>query len=62
MAQAELARVKAGFRAETIAVRKAEIERAEADLTLAQQTFDRKRTSSPLTTRRSRSSTRTARR
>ena len=43
VAQAELARVKAGFRAETIAVRKAEAERAEADLTLAQQTYDRKR-------------------
>jgi HlyD family secretion protein len=43
VAQAELARVKAGFRAETIAVRKAETERAEADVTLAQQTYDRKR-------------------
>ena len=43
VAQAELARVQAGFRAETIAVRKAEIERAEADVTLAQQTYDRKR-------------------
>ena len=43
MAEAELARVRAGFRAETIAVRKAEIERAEADLTLAQKTFDRTR-------------------
>ena len=52
MAQAELARVKAGFRAETIAVRKAETERAEADLTLAQQTYDRKRTLVALTTLR----------
>jgi HlyD family secretion protein len=41
VAEAELARVKAGFRAETIAVRKAEIDRAQADLTLAQKTFDR---------------------
>jgi len=43
VAEAELARVKAGFRAETIAVRKAQMERAAADLTLAQQTYDRKR-------------------
>lgn len=43
VAEAELARVRAGFRAETIAVRKAEIDRAEADLTLAQKTFDRTR-------------------
>jgi HlyD family secretion protein len=43
VAEAELARVRAGFRAETIAVRKAEVERAEADLTLAQKTFDRTR-------------------
>jgi HlyD family secretion protein len=43
VAEAELARVKAGFRAETIAVRKAEIDRAEADLMLAQKTFDRTR-------------------
>ena len=41
VAEAELARVKAGFRAETIAVRKAEVDRAHADLTLAQKTFDR---------------------
>ena len=41
VAEAELARVRAGFRAETIAVRKAEVERAEADLTLAQKTFER---------------------
>jgi HlyD family secretion protein len=41
VADAELARVRAGFRAETIAVRKAEIDRANADLTLAQKTFDR---------------------
>ncbi len=44
VAEAELARVQAGFRAETIAVRKAQTERAEADVTLAQQTYDRKRT------------------
>lgn len=43
VAEAELARVKAGFRAETIAVRKAQTERAAADLTLAQQTYERKR-------------------
>ncbi len=43
VAEAELARVKAGFRAETIAVRKAQMNRAGADLTLAQQTYDRKR-------------------
>ena len=41
VAEAELARVRAGFRAETIAVRKAEVDRASADLTLAQKTFDR---------------------
>ncbi len=43
VAEAELARVRAGFRAETIAVRQAEVERAEADLTLAQKTFERTR-------------------
>ena len=43
VAEADLARVRAGFRAETIATRKAEVERAEADLTLAQKTFDRTR-------------------
>jgi HlyD family secretion protein len=43
VADAELARVRAGFRAETIAVRKAEVDRATADLTLAQKTFDRTR-------------------
>jgi len=43
VAEAELARVRAGFRAETIAVRKAEVERAAADLTLAQKTCDRTR-------------------
>ncbi len=32
VAEAELARVRAGFRAETIAVRKAEVDRATADL------------------------------
>ena len=41
VAEAELARVRAGFRAETIATRKAEVERASADLTLAQKTFER---------------------
>lgn len=43
VAEAELARVRAGFRAETIAVRKAEIDRAAADLTLSQKTFERTR-------------------
>ncbi len=43
VAEAELARVKAGFRAETIAARKAQIGRAEADLVLAQKTYDRTR-------------------
>jgi HlyD family secretion protein len=43
VAEAELARVRAGFRAETIAVRKAEVERAAAEMTLAQKTFDRTR-------------------
>ena len=41
LAEAELARIHAGTRAETIAVRKAEIDRAAADLTLAQRTYDR---------------------
>jgi HlyD family secretion protein len=43
VAEAELARVRAGFRAETIAVRRAEVDRASADLTLAQKTFERTR-------------------
>jgi HlyD family secretion protein len=43
VAEAELARVNAGFRAETIAVRKAQVDRASADVTLAQQTYERKR-------------------
>src|SRR5215475_12358331 len=43
VADAGLARVRAGFRAETIAVRKAEVDRAAADLTLAQKTFERTR-------------------
>jgi HlyD family secretion protein len=43
VAEAELARVRAGFRAETIAVRKAQMDRAAASLTLAQQTYARKR-------------------
>ncbi len=44
VAQAGLARAKAGFRAEDIAERKASVARAEAELTLAQKTFDRTRT------------------
>lgn len=43
VAEAELARVRAGFRAETIAARKAEVERADADLVLAQKTLARTR-------------------
>jgi HlyD family secretion protein len=41
VAEAELARVRAGTRAEIIAVRKAEIDRADANVVLAQQTYDR---------------------
>ena len=41
VAQAELARINAGTRQEIVAVRKAEIDRAEANLTLAHQTYDR---------------------
>jgi HlyD family secretion protein len=43
VADAELARIKAGTRSEIVAQRKAEIDRANADLTLAQQTYDRTR-------------------
>jgi HlyD family secretion protein len=41
LAEAELARIHAGTRAETVAVRKAEIDRTAADVTLAQRTYDR---------------------
>jgi len=41
VADAELARINAGTRAEIIALRRAEIDRADADLTLAQQTYNR---------------------
>ncbi len=41
VAQAELARVRAGSRKEVVAVRKAEIDRATAALTLARQTHER---------------------
>jgi HlyD family secretion protein len=41
LAEAELARIHAGTRAETIAVRKAGVDRAAADVALAQQTYDR---------------------
>ena len=41
VADAELARINVGTRSEIIAQRKAEIDRAAADLTLAQQTFNR---------------------
>jgi HlyD family secretion protein len=44
VAEAQLANVLAGTRAETIAARKAELERAQAALVLAQKTFDRTRT------------------
>jgi HlyD family secretion protein len=43
VADAELARINVGTRAEIIAQRQAEIDSATADLTLAQQTFDRTR-------------------
>jgi HlyD family secretion protein len=43
VADAELARIHAGTRAETVAVRKAEIDRTAANVTLAQQTYDRLR-------------------
>jgi HlyD family secretion protein len=41
VAEAELARVNAGTRQEIVAVRKAEIDRADAALTLARQTYER---------------------
>ncbi len=43
VADAELERIKVGTRPEIIAQRKAEIDRAAADLTLAQQTYERTR-------------------
>ena len=43
VADAQLARINAGTRAEIVAQRKAEIDRAAANLTLAQQTIDRTR-------------------
>src|SRR4051794_25853324 len=43
VAEAELARINAGTRQEIVAVRKSEIDRAEANLTLARQTYDRTR-------------------
>jgi HlyD family secretion protein len=43
VADAELQRIRVGTRAEIIAERKAEIDRANADLTLAQQTYNRTR-------------------
>ena len=43
VADAELARIKVGTRPEIIALRRAEIDRAAADVTLAQHTFDRTR-------------------
>ena len=47
VAEAELARIHAGTRAETIAVRKAEIDRTASEAALAQQTFDRIRQKDP---------------
>jgi HlyD family secretion protein len=44
VAEAQLANVLAGTRVETIAARKAEMERAQAALVLAQKTFDRTKT------------------
>jgi HlyD family secretion protein len=43
VADAELERINVGTRSEIVAQRKAEIDRASADLTLAQQTFNRTR-------------------
>lgn len=43
VAEAELARINVGTRAEIVAQRKAEVERATANLTLAQQTYNRTR-------------------
>jgi HlyD family secretion protein len=43
VAEAELARIHAGTRAETIAVRKAEVDRTASEAALAQQTYDRVR-------------------
>jgi len=43
VAEAELARINAGTRQEAIAVRQAEITRAEANVTLARQTYERTR-------------------
>jgi len=44
VADAQLANILVGTRVETVAARKAEMERAEAALVLAQKTFDRTRT------------------
>ena len=44
VAEAQLANILVGTRAETIAARKAEMERAQAGLVLAQKTFDRTHT------------------
>ena len=44
VAEAQLANVLVGTRVETVAARKAELERAQAALVLAQKTFDRTRT------------------
>jgi HlyD family secretion protein len=41
LAEAELTRIHAGTRAESIASRKAEVDRAAADVTLAQSSYDR---------------------
>jgi len=41
VAEAQLANIKAGTRVETIAARKAELERAKANVVLAQKTYDR---------------------
>ena len=41
LAEAELARIHAGTRAESVATRKAEVDRTAADVTLAQSNYDR---------------------
>jgi HlyD family secretion protein len=43
VAEAQLANIRVGTRAEVIAARKAAVERAEANVVLAQKTFDRTR-------------------
>src|SRR5262249_30077970 len=41
VAEANLANVRVGTRAETVAVKKADVDKSEADVTLAEKTFER---------------------